>query len=65
MLNLTRRIGESIVIGHQIEITVVQIERGRVKLGITGPREISVNRKEIELEIQEHGQLKGYETRAS
>ncbi len=65
MLNLTRRVGESIIVGHEIEITVVQIERGRVKLGITGPKHISVHRKEIEQEIQEYDQLNGYETRTS
>lgn len=48
MLVLTRRPGESIVINHEIVVTVVKIQGNQVRLGINAPREIPVNREEIE-----------------
>ncbi len=53
MLILTRKKDESIVIGDNIEIKVVAIEDGKVKLGISAPKNIEIHRKEIFLEIQE------------
>lgn len=47
MLTLTRRIGETIVIGSDIELTVVSVSGGRVRLGIKAPRELSVHRGEL------------------
>ena len=47
MLVLTRCVEESIIIGKDIEIKVTEICRGRVKLGITAPRHISIMRKEL------------------
>jgi carbon storage regulator len=47
MLVLTRKVGERIVIGENIEITVVQVRGGKVRLGITAPREIPIHRKEV------------------
>ncbi len=47
MLVLNRRIGESIVIGENILVTVVDINSGRVKLGVSAPYEISVHREEV------------------
>ena len=44
MLVLSRKTDESIVIDGRIEVTVVQIEGGRVRLGITAPREVSIRR---------------------
>lgn len=52
MLCLSRRPGEIIHIGEDITITVVDIDRNKVKLGIVAPREIPVNRHEIWLEIK-------------
>ncbi|MCE3238380.1 MAG: csrA-2 [Gammaproteobacteria bacterium] len=51
MLVLTRRIGESILIGDDIIIRILDI-RGQVKLGIEAPREIEVHREEIYAKIQ-------------
>ncbi|MFC4711687.1 carbon storage regulator CsrA [Planococcus dechangensis] len=53
MLVLGRKVGESIVIDDNIEITVTSIEGDLIKLGISAPKEIPVHRKEIYLEIQE------------
>ena len=47
MLVLTRRPGESIRIGDEISITVIEIQRGQVKVAIDAPREIPVHREEI------------------
>ena len=47
MLVLTRKIGEMIRIGEEIELVVVNVSRGRVKLGFAGPRNIRVRRSEL------------------
>lgn len=47
MLVLTRKHGERILIGGQIEVTVLKISGSRVKLGITGPPHVSVRRTEL------------------
>ena len=52
MLVLTRKVNESIVIGDNVEITVVEIKGDHVKLGITAPKNVSVHRKEVYLAIQ-------------
>lgn len=53
MLVLTRKKGESIVIGENTEITIIEVQGEQVRLGIKAPRSVSVHRKEIFLEIQE------------
>ena len=47
MLVLSRKFGESIVIGDRIVVTVVKLDHGQVRLGIEAPREIAVFREEI------------------
>jgi carbon storage regulator len=47
MLVLSRQRDESIIIGDDIEITVVDIRGDKVRLGVTAPKEISVHRKEV------------------
>lgn len=53
MLVLTRKLEESIVIGQDITITILSIEKDKVKIGIIAPREIPVVRKELFQAIQE------------
>ena len=47
MLVLSRKLGERIVIGDRIVVTVVRLDHGQVRLGIEAPREIAVFREEI------------------
>ncbi|MDP9750555.1 MULTISPECIES: carbon storage regulator CsrA [Thermoanaerobacter] len=47
MLILTRKVGQAIIIGEDIEIKILEIEDGQIKLGITAPKNISVLRKEL------------------
>ncbi len=47
MLALTRKKGESIIIGDNVEVLVISIQGEQVKLGIVAPKTISVHRKEI------------------
>ncbi len=53
MLVLTRRVDESIMIGDEIRIIVVEVRGEQVKLGIDAPRHIPVHREEVYREIQE------------
>jgi len=53
MLVLTRRIGESIIIGHNIKVMVTDIQGNQVRLGIDAPYEIPVHRGEIYEKIKE------------
>lgn len=53
MLVLARRINESIMIGDDIEVVVIDIKGDQVKLGIKAPKKITVHRKEIYNEIQQ------------
>ncbi|OHB87352.1 MAG: carbon storage regulator [Planctomycetes bacterium RIFCSPHIGHO2_02_FULL_40_12] len=57
MLILTRRLGESIIIENNIKITVVDINKRQIKLGIDAPKNITVNREEIAMKIKEENQL--------
>lgn len=47
MLVLSRKKDETLMIGDDIEITIIEIEDGKVKIGIEAPKTIKVNRKEI------------------
>ncbi|MBP1913355.1 carbon storage regulator CsrA [Lederbergia galactosidilytica] len=53
MLVLTRKKGESIQIGDDIEITITQVKGDQVKIGINAPKNVEIHRKEIWVEIQQ------------
>ncbi len=53
MLALSRKKGEAIVINNNIEISVLEVKGDQVKIGISAPREVSIYRKEVYLQIQE------------
>ena len=57
MLVLSRKEDQSIVIGGEIVVSVVDIGRGRVQLGVTAPPHMTVHREEIHRRIQEERQL--------
>ena len=53
MLVLTRRANQSIVIGSEVIVTVLEVRGDQVRLGITAPRRIDVHREEVFLALQE------------
>ena len=56
MLVLSRRTNQSIVIGPDITVTVLEVKGDQVRLGIQAPREVSVHREEIYAEIRRENQ---------
>jgi carbon storage regulator len=54
-LVLSRRPDESIMVGDQIEISILSIKGGKVTIGVTAPESVSVFRKEVYLRIAEEG----------
>jgi carbon storage regulator len=52
MLVLTRKENESIMIGNEIEVKVLDVKDNQVKIGIVAPREVAVHRREVYLAIQ-------------
>ena len=52
MLVLTRRIGETLIIGDDINLTVLGVKGNQVRVGINAPKEVSVHREEIYYKIK-------------
>ncbi len=57
MLILTRRLGESIIIEDNIKITVVDINKQQIKLGIDAPKHVTINREEVAKKVKEENKL--------
>ena len=53
MLVITRKKGDAILLGDNIEITVVKVEEGSVKLAISAPKDVTILRKELYSEVTE------------
>lgn len=53
MLALSRKVNESLIIGNDIEVTILEIKGDQVKVGISAPKSVPIYRKEIYLQIQE------------
>lgn len=53
MLALSRKLNESIMVGNDVEITILEIKGDQVKIGIQAPKTVPIYRKEIYLQIQE------------
>ena len=52
MLTLTRRVGESLIIGDNIVINILGVKGNQIRIGVNAPKEISVHREEIYNRIQ-------------
>jgi carbon storage regulator len=59
VLVLSRKVNQAIVIGDNIRIVVVAVDRDQVKLGVEAPREVSVHRSEVYEEIKLRGRSFG------
>jgi carbon storage regulator len=53
MLVLTRKTNQSIMIGDDVEVSVLAVSRDKIRLGITAPRDVPVFRKEVYISIKE------------
>jgi carbon storage regulator len=53
MLILTRRVGESLMIGDEVNVTVLGIRGNQVRIGVNAPKDVAVHREEIYDRIQE------------
>lgn len=52
MLVLTRKVGETLMIGDDVTVNVLGVKGNQIKIGIEAPKEVAVHRKEIYLRIQ-------------
>lgn len=52
MLILTRRVGESLMIGEEVKVTVLGVKGNQVRIGVNAPKQVAVHREEIYQRIQ-------------
>ena len=58
MLILTRRVGESLMVGDDITVTVLGVKGNQVRIGVNAPRDVAVHREEIYNRIKEDDETK-------
>jgi len=56
MLILTRRVGETLMIGDNVSVTVLRVKGNQVRLGVNAPKDVSIHREEIFEKIQQEGE---------
>jgi len=59
MLILTRRVGETLMIGDDVAVTVLGVKGNQVRIGVKAPKDVSVHREEIYERIQEEQEVRG------
>ena len=61
MLILTRRVGETLMIGDEVTVTVLGVKGNQVRIGVNAPREVAVHREEIydRIKAEEEGEGEG------
>lgn len=52
MLILTRKVGEAVMVGDEVKITVLGLRGNQVRIGVTAPREVSIHREEAQVRNQ-------------
>jgi carbon storage regulator len=53
MLILTRRVGETLMVGDQVTVTVLGVKGNQIRIGVNAPRDVAVHREEIYQRIQD------------